>query len=117
MEKEKDEKDSACYSMRKIQIHQDHELYEWCAKVTSLSNNLYNAGLFHIRQCMTGLQKDPDKRQPLEKEVIEKIEAASRKDDAEDPKRNSFLPEDITNGSSTMKTKRKIWFLKQPCGL
>lgn len=71
-----EKKDADTYAVRKVQIDQNHELYEWCSTMTSLSNNLYNTGLFHIRQCMTGLKKEPDQRQPLEKEVIGRIEKA-----------------------------------------
>ncbi len=51
---ETNNKDGLTYSDRKVQINPGHPLYEWCSTVTSLSNNLYNASLFHIRQCMTG---------------------------------------------------------------
>lgn len=73
---ETNSKDGLTYSDRKVQINPGHPLYEWCSTVTSLSNNLYNASLFHIRQCMTGLKKTEEQRQDLEKEVIEKIDAA-----------------------------------------
>ena len=73
---ETNNKDGLTYSDRKVQINPGHPLYEWCSTVTSLSNNLYNASLFHIRQCMTGLKKTEEERQDLEKEVIEKIDAA-----------------------------------------
>lgn len=55
---ETNSKDGLTYSDRKVQINPGHPLYEWCSTVTSLSNNLYNASLFHIRQCMTGLKKN-----------------------------------------------------------
>ena len=54
---ETNSKDGLTYSDRKVQINPGHPLYEWCSTVTSLSNNLYNASLFHIRQCMTDSKK------------------------------------------------------------
>ncbi len=73
---ETNNKDGLTYSDRKLQINPGHPLYEWCSTVTSLSNNLYNASLFHIRQCMTGLNKTEEERQDLEKEVIARIDIA-----------------------------------------
>lgn len=63
------------YSVRKIQINDKHPLFEWCTLLCSGANCMYNAALFRIRQCMTGLSKKEDERHPLEQEVLDEIEA------------------------------------------
>ena len=59
-----------------IEVAAGHPLYSYFDTVLHLGNNLYNVSLFHIRQVMTGLQKEPEMRQPNEREVLENIRNA-----------------------------------------
>ncbi|NLH92576.1 MAG: transposase, partial [Atopobium sp.] len=62
------------YSIQTVQISQSDDLYAWCDTVTHLANNLENAALFRIRQCMTAVTKKPSKRTDNEKEVLQELE-------------------------------------------
>lgn len=64
------------YCSRHIDINKKHGMYSYFDTVTALSNNLYNATLFRMRQVMTGIQKEESLRQENEKEVIKEIEKA-----------------------------------------
>ena len=61
------------YKITSVQIGSGHPLFEFCDNVTHEANNLYNATVFHERQCLFGLPKEPEKRYKLENEVIDKI--------------------------------------------
>ena len=41
------------YLTRKVEIHPEHPLYDWCHKTTALANNLANAVRFRQRQVLT----------------------------------------------------------------
>ena len=45
------------YKTKQVQIHKDDPLYEYCSDVTQKVNNLENAALFRMKQCMSGLKK------------------------------------------------------------
>lgn len=62
------------YCVRNIQVDKANKLYDWCADVCLASTHLYNATLFRVRQCMTGLSKAKEDRFPLEQEVLDEIE-------------------------------------------
>ena len=64
------------YHSMHIDIHSNHPMYPYFDTVCALSNNLYNAMLFRVRQVMTGIQKEPSERQANEVEVISSIESA-----------------------------------------
>ena len=61
------------YRTLQFRINKEHELFEYCDQMCFNSKNLYNVGMFHLRQLMTGLKKDKALVQNLEKEVIEKV--------------------------------------------
>ena len=61
------------YLLKKVQIPEEHPLYGYCDNICHKVNNLYNASLFVCRQTFTGLGKPEGERQPLEKEMLEKI--------------------------------------------
>jgi hypothetical protein len=52
----------------------DSDLFEWCDTVAHKANNLYNAALFRIRQCMTSRTKDRDQLTDHELEVLNEID-------------------------------------------
>ena len=61
------------YFSRNVLIN-DPELFEWCDTLAHKANNLYNAALFRIRQCMTSRKKDADKLTENELEVLSEID-------------------------------------------
>ena len=56
----------------------DGPVYEWCNTVAHNANNLYNAALFRIRQCMTSRKKDPASLTANELEVLAEIEQMNK---------------------------------------
>ena len=52
----------------------NRELYDYCENSCLLAKNLYNTGNYYIRQLMSGLKKDTDKRFKNEQEVIDTVE-------------------------------------------
>ena len=52
----------------------NRELYDYCENSCLLAKNLYNTGNYYIRQLMSGLKKDTDKRFKNEQEVIDIVE-------------------------------------------
>lgn len=61
------------YRTLQFRITQNDELFDYCDQMSLNAKNLYNVGLFHIRQLMSGLQKDKSLQQENEKEVIQKV--------------------------------------------
>ena len=61
------------YFSRNVLVN-DPELFEWCDTLAHKANNLYNAALFRIRQCMTSRKKDADKLTENELEVLSEID-------------------------------------------
>ena len=61
------------YHSTHFDIHKNHPMYQYFDTVCALSNNLYNATLFRIRQVMTGIQKEPSERQANEVDVLAEI--------------------------------------------
>ena len=59
-----------------IDIDRKHPMFSYFDRLTALSNNLYNATLFRMRQVMTGVKKPDTERQENEKEVLTEIERA-----------------------------------------
>lgn len=59
-----------------IDIDRKHPMFSYFDRLTALSNNLYNATLFRMRQVMTGVKKSDTERQENEKEVLTEIERA-----------------------------------------
>ncbi len=61
------------YFSRNI-IVSDGEMFEWCDTVAHKANNLYNAALFRIRQCMTARKKEMNELTVNELEVLDEID-------------------------------------------
>ena len=61
------------YFSRTILVN-DPELSEWCDTVAHKANNLYNAALFRIRQCLTSRAKGMAELTANELEVLNEIE-------------------------------------------
>ena len=61
------------YSVQSVQVNREDELYAYCDTVTHLTNNLENATLFRIRQCMTAVTKQPSDRTDNENEVLDEL--------------------------------------------
>lgn len=59
-----------------IDIARKHPMFQYFDTLTALSNNLYNASLFRVRQVMTGIKKPVNERQANEVEVLTEIENA-----------------------------------------
>jgi putative transposase len=53
-------------------------LFDWCNDAAHKANNLYNAALFRVRQCMTSRNKDPNELTANELEVLDEIEQMNR---------------------------------------
>ena len=53
-------------------------LFNWCDDAAHKANNLYNAALFRVRQCMTSRNKDPNELTANELEVLDEIEQMNR---------------------------------------
>ena len=60
------------YSSYKIQIHPDHELFEYCDSLCFKAKNLYNITNYYIRQVYTALKKE--KRNENQLQVLMDIE-------------------------------------------
>jgi len=58
------------YHVEKINIKPKHPLFEFCDTATNAAKNMYNVANFYIRNTMTGLSKEPDKRTSNEQEVL-----------------------------------------------
>ena len=58
------------YRDKVIIVSKKNELYSYFSKMCMNSKNLKNVTNFYIRQCMTGLKKSPELRQPNETEVL-----------------------------------------------
>ena len=58
------------YRDKVIIVNRKSELYSYFVKMCTNSKNLKNVTNFYIRQCMTGLKKSPELRQPNETEVL-----------------------------------------------
>ena len=61
------------YLTRKVEIHPEHPLYDWCHKTTALANNLANAVRFRQRQVLTAVKKEPKDWTANEKEIMDEI--------------------------------------------
>ena len=61
------------YLTRKVEIHPEHPLYDWCHKTTALANNLANAVRFRQRQVLTAVKKEPKDWTVNEKEIMDEI--------------------------------------------
>ena len=95
------------YRVVKFEVDEKHKLYPYFEDCTKKAKNLYNVTNFHIRQVMTGIQKEPSKRQENEANVLDNIEhslplmsAVRAKNKAKNKVKNLF----------TMPTTEK-WFL------
>ena len=55
-------------------IVSDKELFNWCDDVAHKANNLYNAALFRVRQCMTSKDKELNELTENELEILDEIE-------------------------------------------
>lgn len=62
------------YRVVKFEVNKKHKLYPYFEDCTQKAKNLYNVTNFHIRQVMTGIQKEPSKRQENEVDVLNNIE-------------------------------------------
>lgn len=62
------------YQVEKICVDRKHPLFPYLDHCSHSVNNLYNASLFRIKQCMTGLKKEESERYDTEKEVLAEIE-------------------------------------------
>ena len=60
------------YSAYKIQIHPDHELFNYCDSLCFKAKNLYNITNYYIRQVYTALKKEPRNENQLQ--VLRDIE-------------------------------------------
>ena len=95
------------YRVVKFEVDEKHKLYPYFEDCTQKAKNLYNVTNFHIRQVMTGIQKEPSKRQENEANILDNIEhslplmnAVRAKNKAKNKVQNLF----------TMPTEKK-WFL------
>lgn len=64
------------YYATKIQINQNHPLFQYCDAITKAANNLKNATLFRVRQVFTMVEKPTEQLTSNEKEVYSEIENA-----------------------------------------
>jgi len=64
------------YHVECIDIHKDDPLYAYLDTACLCSNNIYNTSNFHIRNLMTGLQKEPAARTGNENHVLETVSGA-----------------------------------------
>ena len=62
------------YHNEQHRVYPGHPLYKWCSQVCHDATNLKNAVRFRQRNIMTGLSKSPEKRHPLEQQVIDELE-------------------------------------------
>ena len=62
------------YRVVKFEVNKKHRLYPYFEDCTIKAKNLYNVTNFHIRQVMTGIKKEPSKRQDNEINVLDNIE-------------------------------------------
>lgn len=62
------------YRVVKFEVNEKHKLYPYFEDCTQKAKNLYNVTNFYIRQVMTGIQKEPSKRQENEANVLDNIE-------------------------------------------
>lgn len=64
--------------MRTVSVHitDGHPLFDYCDKITRLSNNLSNAVRFRQRQVITAVSKDEADRTDNERRVMDEIRAA-----------------------------------------
>ena len=53
-------------------------VFDWCDLTAHKANNLYNAGLFRIRQCMTSRRKESDDLSDNEREVLSEIDQMNK---------------------------------------
>lgn len=110
MEDKKVEKEYRTYQFL---IKKGNPLNDYFINMMHLSNNLYNATNFHIRQIYTGLQCEPDKRHKLQNEVIELFKTTIpliNKNNEE--KYEKLIQEDILKGKDP--SKRKLTVFKMP---
>ena len=70
MVKEKEEDDDKNYRVYRSIIKPTHEFYEPFLHVTHLAKNLYNIGMFYIRNAYSGAIKSPQDRFPNEVKAI-----------------------------------------------
>ena len=56
---------------QQIKVKKGHKMYDYFDEMCFKSKNLYNAGNFYIRQCLTGLKKDAKNLTLNEKEAID----------------------------------------------
>lgn len=62
------------YHVIKVKVGQEHPMFPYMEHVTKCGNNVYNAGLFRVRQIFTALNKDENKRTENERFVLQEIE-------------------------------------------
>ena len=62
------------YHVEKINIKPKHPLFEFCDTATQMTKNMYNVANFYIRNSMTGLAKEADKRTSNENEVLQIVQ-------------------------------------------
>lgn len=65
------------YRTRNVMVT-DSDLFDWCDTVAHKANNLYNAALFRIRQCMTSRKKEMSEWSLNELEVLSEIDCMNR---------------------------------------
>lgn len=109
----KKKKDDKEYRTIQFLIKEGNPLHEYLGDMMYLSNNLFNATNFYIRQAYTGLKLEKTQRHELQNEVIEVIEKTipvinkHNKD-----KYDRLIEEDIAKGKDI--SKRKLTEFKMP---
>ena len=61
------------YLTRKVEIHPEHPLYDWCHKTTALANNLANAVRFRQRRVSAASRKSRTIGLSMKKEIMDEI--------------------------------------------
>ena len=103
-----------------FRIKKGDDLFDYCDDMCFKSKNIYNVGMFHLRQLMTGLKKDKVLIQKLESEVIHKVESSlSELNDIKEREHEKKNRRRLENGKAELDFKPyemptvKKWFLSK----
>ena len=108
------------YRTLQFRIKKGDELFDYCDDLCFKSKNIYNVGMFHLRQLMTGLKKDKALIQTLEAEVIQKVESSlSELNDIKEREHEKKNQKRLENGKEELDFKPYVmptaekWFLSK----
>lgn len=120
MAKKEAKTDEKEYRTLQFQIKKGDDLFDYCDDLCFKSKNIYNVGMFHLRQLMTGLKKDKALVQKLEAEVIQKVESSlSELNDIKEREHEKKNKKRLENGKDELDFKpyemptAEKWFLSK----